>query len=291
MLSPLRNRFGIPGVISVIALVFAMFGGAYAATNSGGSGKATASAKGKPGPRGPRGPKGPAGPTGPQGAAGANGKDGAQGAKGDAGQQGQQGQQGTQGNAGTNGKSVTLATEPEGANCEKGGTKVEIEGTPASKKYVCNGKPGAVGSPWTAGGTLPIGATETGTWSAAQELEQEEFPPGHASVSVVVPISFNIQLSDQLSSSNVHSFLDSNFSDFDESGPGTAGCTGSIGEPTAPIGHLCVYGEDFFGGLNALEIQKWSAVSGTGATPAGAALFLNFSGFSNPGGTWAVTGF
>ncbi|HSR94938.1 MAG TPA: hypothetical protein VLK56_08730, partial [Solirubrobacterales bacterium] len=26
MLSPLRNRFGIPGVISVIALVFAMMG-------------------------------------------------------------------------------------------------------------------------------------------------------------------------------------------------------------------------------------------------------------------------
>jgi len=54
MLSPLRNRFGIPGVISVIALVFAMFGGAYAASNSGdgptASGKATASAKrGKPG--------------------------------------------------------------------------------------------------------------------------------------------------------------------------------------------------------------------------------------------------
>ena len=42
MLSPLRNRFGIPGVISVIALVFAMFGGAYAATNSNDGGKATA---------------------------------------------------------------------------------------------------------------------------------------------------------------------------------------------------------------------------------------------------------
>src|SRR3954453_7338957 len=53
MLSPLRNRFGIPGVISVIALVFAMFGGAYAATNGGDGAKATASAKqGPPGPRG-----------------------------------------------------------------------------------------------------------------------------------------------------------------------------------------------------------------------------------------------
>ena len=32
MFSTLRTRFGIPGVISVIALVFAMFGGAYAAS-------------------------------------------------------------------------------------------------------------------------------------------------------------------------------------------------------------------------------------------------------------------
>ena len=33
MFSTLRTRFGIPGVISVIALVFAMLGGAYAANN------------------------------------------------------------------------------------------------------------------------------------------------------------------------------------------------------------------------------------------------------------------
>ncbi|HKB50891.1 MAG TPA: hypothetical protein VKC63_05620, partial [Solirubrobacterales bacterium] len=66
MLSPLRNRFGIPGVISVIALVFAMLGGAYAASDNG-SGKATASAKAKAGPRGPRGKTGPAGPAGPAG--------------------------------------------------------------------------------------------------------------------------------------------------------------------------------------------------------------------------------
>ena len=47
MFSPLRNRFGIPGAISVIALVFAMFGGAYAASDNSGGGKATASAKKK----------------------------------------------------------------------------------------------------------------------------------------------------------------------------------------------------------------------------------------------------
>ncbi len=52
MFSTLRTRFGIPGVISVIALVFAMFGGAYAASNSSGGGKATASRQGQAGAAG-----------------------------------------------------------------------------------------------------------------------------------------------------------------------------------------------------------------------------------------------
>jgi hypothetical protein len=51
MFSTLRTRFGIPGVISVMALVFAMLGGAYAANSPSGGGKATASAKAKKGPR------------------------------------------------------------------------------------------------------------------------------------------------------------------------------------------------------------------------------------------------
>jgi hypothetical protein len=91
MLSFMRNRFGIPGVISVIALVFAMLGGAYAANKSESSGAKASASKGKRGPKGPKGATGPAGPqglpgpTGPQGpagAAGATGKEGAPGAPG-----------------------------------------------------------------------------------------------------------------------------------------------------------------------------------------------------------------
>src|ERR1700729_4312957 len=82
MFSTLRTRFGIPGSISVIALVFAMFGGAYAASNSASGGKATASAKAKKGPRGPKGATGPAGPAGPQGPAGPAGAQGPAGAAG-----------------------------------------------------------------------------------------------------------------------------------------------------------------------------------------------------------------
>lgn len=134
MFSTLRTRFGIPGVISVIALVFAMIGGAWAANTSSGGGskatasdsratasdsQATASAKAKRGARGPRGATGPAGPTGPTGPQGATG---AQGTTGPQGEQGEPGPQGPPGSAG-----------PEG-------------------------------SPWTLGGVLPPGKTETGAW-------------------------------------------------------------------------------------------------------------------------------
>ncbi len=117
MFSPLRNRFGIPGVISVIALVFAMFGGAYAATNSERDSKATASAKGKPGPRGkpgkpgpagPQGPAGPAGPAGPSGPQGAKGDKGDTGPKGDKGDKGDKGEKGPKGDKGETGFTETL---------------------------------------------------------------------------------------------------------------------------------------------------------------------------------------
>jgi hypothetical protein len=129
MFSTLRNRFGIPGVISVIALVFAMFGGAYAASNSSGGGKATASAKAKKGPRGPKGATGPAGP------AGAQGPVGPAGAKGDAGTNGSTGAAGPTGPTGTTG-----ATGATGATGFSGFTE-----------------------------TLPSGETETGSWSIAMQ--------------------------------------------------------------------------------------------------------------------------
>jgi hypothetical protein len=112
MFSTLRTRFGIPGVISVIALVFAMFGGAYAASNSSGGGKATASkAKAKKGPRGPKGATGPAGPAGaqgPAGPAGAKGDAGANGSNGAAGATGATGATGAKGATGFAGFTETL---------------------------------------------------------------------------------------------------------------------------------------------------------------------------------------
>jgi Collagen triple helix repeat (20 copies) len=115
MFSSFRNHFGIPGVIAVIALVFAMLGGAYAANDSGG-GKATASAKGPRGPKGPKGAKGATGAAGPQGLAGpagANGKDGANGSDGS---------KGATGATGATGKGTTGPTGPTGSTGATGQT-------------------------------------------------------------------------------------------------------------------------------------------------------------------------
>ena len=98
MFSTIRRhlRFSPAGVIAVVALVFAMMGGAFAANNSSNSGGgATASAKGKPGPRGKPGKRGPTGPAGPQGSAGVNGKDGKNGTNGVNGTNGAPGPEGT----------------------------------------------------------------------------------------------------------------------------------------------------------------------------------------------------
>lgn len=221
MFSLLRNRFGIPGVISVIALVFAMFGGAYAATSSGGGGKATASAKGKPGPRGPRGktgPVGPAGPAGPQGPAGAKGDKGDAGAKGD---KGDKGDTGSNGAPGTSVASEEFAGSKEG-HCTEGGSKFTVG---ASKTFACNGKEGPEGEAGILhpGETLPSEATETGMWRFESNGNEEQY----------YPISFPIPLSaTDAESTTVHFKPDANFSTF---------CPGTINKPAADPGALCFY--------------------------------------------------
>jgi hypothetical protein len=171
MFSRLREHVGTAGlVVAIVALIAALGGGAYAATGGSGGSKATASAKGKPGPRGKTGPAGPAGPAGSAGPKGDTGSPGANGAPG---------------SPGANGKSVVTATETPGVHCAEGGTSVEVEGAPASKKYVCNGEEGEPGEP---GPTclngkceLPVGATETGIWgftaiNVAEAYENISFP-------------------------------------------------------------------------------------------------------------------
>jgi len=171
MIERIHQKLGTAGfAVAIVALIAALSGTALAA-----SGALTGKQKkevekiakkyaGKPGATGPAGPAGAAGP------------------KGDTGAKGDTGNQGNPGTPGAAGKSVVLAAEAKGANCAEGGTKVEVEGNAASKKYVCNG------SPWTAGGTLPPGETETGVWSLVVS-------PTTEFVEAPVPISFPIPLS------------------------------------------------------------------------------------------------
>jgi hypothetical protein len=151
MIGLIRRRLTIANIFTMLALVFAMSAGAYAAkkhflitSTKQIKPSVVAQLKGKTGSTGVQGSVGPAGPHGPAGAAG---KDGPQGEKGE---------------NGANGESVTSKALTVNDNaCEKlGGAEFKVgTGTAA---YGCNGKDG---SPWTAGGTLPKGATETGEWA------------------------------------------------------------------------------------------------------------------------------
>jgi Collagen triple helix repeat (20 copies) len=300
MLSPLRNRFGIPGVISVIALVFAMLGGAYAASNDSGGGKATASAKAKRGPRGPKGATGPAGPTGPTGPAGANGKDGASGPQGPAGPTGPAGPAGTAGAAGAagkDGKSVLANEIPSGeATCDKqGGAEYEVEDS-GEPTLICNGKEG---SPWTAGGTLPPGAVETGTWSASGEFHQfvaeykvgplgeEEFEKKDITIgggSMSAPISFPIPLASFIKFDHVFYGEGTNTegteTEFTQHCPGPSAFRPEV----ATAGDLCVYVRSPSLGVKFLEIS--------GGTKAGVLLEFSVPKNSVAGaqGTFALKG-
>lgn len=78
MLNAIRRNLNLPTAVAVVALVFAMTGGAFAAKSYvGGQAKDSKHVnKGKRGPRGPRGQRGPKGKPGPKGDTGAQGPKG-----------------------------------------------------------------------------------------------------------------------------------------------------------------------------------------------------------------------
>jgi hypothetical protein len=264
MFSALRRQLSYSNVAATTALVFALTGGAFAATSHVGGGspaRATASAshatvakkKSKAPARGPAGPKGATGAAGAQGAAGPagpTGPAGAAGAKGETGASGAQGVEGKEGKAGTN-------------------------GTPGT-----NGKPG---SPWAAGGTLPPGSTETGAWniisgSANYCCEDQS----------LTTISFPIPLAAPLGKSEAIVVTVE-----EQEGKKTppAACTGTVENPTAEAGHLCVYqsAEVTLGPIASLKLGLSSEGSfHGGASTAGAVLASSEN--EQDEGTWAVTG-
>jgi hypothetical protein len=250
------NRLGVPGVLAIAALVFAMVGGAWAAGGLTTKQKkeVTKIAKkyaGQPGPPGATGAAGAAGPAGPAGPVGLPGP------TGDAGPAGSQGPPGN---------SIVVSAEAAGANCTVGGVKVEVQNV-IGEKYVCNGQTGFTN-------VLPSGKTETGSWMVITG-------------DVVVPLSFNIPLAAPLASSNVHYVTKSEIE-----GTPPAACQGTSAEPKAAAGHLCVYEKDKLAASISVSIFDTSSLSGSfpgqGAARSGATLAApGFEGFA--WGTWAVT--
>jgi Collagen triple helix repeat (20 copies) len=303
MFSRLRSRLGVPGVLAIIALVFAMFGGAYAASGGesqnrtgGKTDEATASANGK---RGPKGPKGAKGAKGDPGAAGA------QGSAGPTGAQGPEGKQGPQGATGADGKSVVTGNATVG-ECPAGGATVEVANEPGTKKKICNGKTGYETF-------LPSEATETGTWTLGSLPSTAAPTPGTFNPGVMVSVSFPIPLEEAIEEGHTH-FIDTagkevqlveenlefKFKVVDQATPKP--CPGTAAEPLAEPGEFCVYE-----GLLAGGPKIASQLIGSGAAPSnpipgigggvtgttGAIMSASFeatpTGDFYGWGTWAVT--
>lgn len=284
MFSRIRKRVTFANVALTLALVFAMSGGALAASKylitstKQIKPSVLASLKGKAGLAGASGAQGPAGPAGPQGGPGG------------------QGEKGAQGNEGPAGKGVVTATfegkkEPAGEPCKKaGGASFEVEGS-GTKHYVCTGKEGAAGPEGNIQATLPAGKTETGVWllNNAREGSQR-----------TVPISFPIPLAKPLGNAEACEKEGVCAVHFVKKGAGEAppGCfegstEGTNVDPKAAPGNLCIYETSFkhaepeeAGYMFLSPDEEGYEVTGT----TGGFMVFNVTEEHGEGfGTWAVT--
>jgi hypothetical protein len=278
MLSSIRKRLTYANVTMTLALVFAMTGGAYAASKfiitstKQIKPSVLSQLKGKAGQAGAAGAQGPAGPAGPQGAAGAKGENGAPGEKG------------------KDGVSVSgSALSPGQGGCVAGG----VSYTSASgSNSVCNGEKGAkgpAGSPWAVGGTLPSEATETGTWYFGPVAQS-------SGVFKATVASFPIPLSAALAFSQAH-YISPNDKEVIENEKEeieevtSTACTGNAGEPKATPSNFCIYAHEL---TNALTLSgPFTDNPGTGGPGVGTAGVLQTFEVTGQGatgyGTWAVT--
>jgi hypothetical protein len=243
----IRKRFTYANVAMTLALVFAMSGGAYAAkhylitSTKQISPKVLKALKGAKGAKGANGANGAAGLAGPAGPAGPGGPAGPAGAAG------AKGETGSQGTPGTPGK---------------------------------NGEKGAAGSPWTAGGTLPKNATETGQWVEAIGIDYKQLQLSFVS------ISFPIPLATELEASMVH------FIKPTEAVP--TGCKGTPAKPEAESGNLCIfastYTENTLSGPTFINASGGTGTAGTTGTVMQFQTSAATEGGAFARGTFATTG-
>jgi hypothetical protein len=262
VISRIHHQLGTAGfVISIVALIAALGGGAYAA--SGGFSakqkkviRKIAESMTTPGPQGPAGSPGSQGAPGPQGAKGDKGD------KGDRGENGTSGTNGTNGTNGIDGENVSvipLAAANGTGHCEEGGAKF-TNGT--GEAFACNGGAGGGGDGYPE--TLPSGRMETGFWEAQGEKGiSNEF------VSLVT-MSFPLELEP----APAETVLITDSSSDEEK----TKCPGEAFEPKATPGVLCLY-------LAAMFSESLTLKFG-GAQTFGANLF--FEPTDEAYGSWAV---
>lgn len=217
MIKGIRKRLTYTNVAMTIALIFAMSGGAYAASKyvitstKQISPKVLAALKGKAGKPGAAGPAGAQGPAGPAGGVGPTGP------------QGVPGEKGTDGGPGESVTATSLAVK--NAHCEEGGSEFTTGG---KHTYACTG------SPWPAGGTLPAGKSESGAWSTIYEATAAK-QPGSSAISFGIPLKSEPELH----------FIGTNEELAGEPHEAAAikehKCSGSSEEPEAAPGNLCVF--------------------------------------------------
>jgi hypothetical protein len=302
MFRAIRSRISPATVLAVVALVFAMTGGAFAVTGQGtdaGSraGTAKAKSKGKAGPRGPAGPKGATGATGPAGSAGPAGP---AGAKGETGAKGEPGAPGTNGK---DGESVaTTALSPGEDGCLEGGAKFTVG---ESQTTACNGEKGEAAAGGGGGGypkTLPAGDTETGSFSVyfehASGTTPTEIKAETTESTKFVPISFPVPLPIAIEAGHTEYVT----VEQQESQTGPSQCTGTGEKPTAEKGFLCLY-EGYHSEaeegttitklrLGAVAVKPGSGSEAIGVGPTGALLLAKYEGTQEVvllSGTWAVS--
>lgn len=271
MFQAIRKHLTPSTFIAFMALIFAMTGGAFAASShGGGSGsKPTAlvganttvatTAKSKAKPKTKAGARGPAGPAGKNGTNGTNGAQGATGPAGPAGPTGPAGGPGIAGTNGSNGTSVTGVAIPTSEKAKCGGQGGTAYTSASGTENVCNGTTGFTE-------TLPVGKTETGEWSLSVPAENPTLKTSLpvSSISFVIP----------LTAAPVAHYLKKGEQE-------TAECPGTAAEPEAAEGQLCVYAElevNAPGSLTADAATFGAKIVSDGGEPGGVAF-----------GTWAVT--
>ncbi len=125
------------------------------------------------------------------------------------------------------------------------------------------GPEGEAGSPWTAGGVLPSQATETGAWTFGQSV------PGESNY--FLPLSFPIPLAAPLEGqSHVHYINAAGKELVGGNEVTSSACLGSVTQPKATPGNLCVYETFAFNVSIKSESIANPSVFELGTFPAGA---------------------